>query len=102
MLNGPHLTIPFLSGLPAGTMLRDVQAHYACGGQWYARTRWPQATPAQMIDEVRLQRHFAPVLTWRCAEIRLPPTRRGTGPVPKGASYATRLTHDRSLGQPQR
>ena len=102
MLNGPHLTIAFLSGLPAGTMLRDVQAHYACGGQWCAWTRWPQATPAQMINEVRLQRRFAPVLTWRCAEIRPPPTRRGSGQVPKDASYATRLKHDRSLGQPQR
>ena len=36
MLNGPHLTIAFLSRLPAGTMLRDVQAHDACGGQWCA------------------------------------------------------------------
>jgi hypothetical protein len=51
MLNGPHLTVAFLSRLPAGTMLRDGQAHYACGGQWCAWTRWPQATPAQMIDE---------------------------------------------------
>ena len=69
MLNGPHLTIAFLARLPAGTMLRDVQAHYVCGGQWSAWTRWPQATPAEIIDDVRLQRRFAPVLTWRCAEI---------------------------------
>jgi len=69
MLNGPHLTIAFLARLPAGTMLRDVQAHYACGRQWSAWTRWAQATPAEIVDDVRLQRHFAPVLTWRCAEI---------------------------------
>ncbi len=72
MLNGPRLTIEFLSRLPAAAMLLDVQAHYSSGGQWCAWTRWPQATPAQIIDDARLQRRFAPVLTWRCAEIRLP------------------------------
>ena len=72
MLNGPRLTIGFLLRLPAGTMLCDVQAHYASSGRWCAWMRWPQATPAEIIDDVRLQRRFAPVLTWRCAEIRLP------------------------------
>ena len=69
MLDGPHLTIGFLSQLPAGATLHDVQAHYASGGQWCAWTRWPRTTAAQIIDDVRLQRHFAPVLTWRCAQI---------------------------------
>lgn len=78
MLNGPPLTIALLSHLPAGAMLRDVQAHYAVGDQWYAWTRWPQATPAEIIDDVRLQRRFAPVLTWRCAEIR---TRHANNPI---------------------
>lgn len=73
MLKGPRLTIAFLSGLPVGAMLHDVQAHYISGGQWCAWTRWPQATPVQIIDDVRLQRRFAPVLTWRCAEIHMPP-----------------------------
>lgn len=68
----PHLTIAFLTQLPEETILRDVQAHYAYGGEWVAWTRWPQATPAQIIDDIHLQRRFAPVLTWRCAEIRLP------------------------------
>ncbi len=72
MLKGPRLTIAYLLKLPAAVILRDVQAHYASGGQWCAWTRWPQATPAQIIDDVRLQRRFAPVLTWRCAEICLP------------------------------
>jgi hypothetical protein len=76
MLNGPRLTMAFLSHLPAGTMLCDVQAHYAVGGEWCAWTRWPQATPAEIIDDMRLQRRFAPVLTWRCAGIR---RRHGNG-----------------------
>jgi len=72
-----HLTIAFLSHLPAGTSLRDVQAHWAYDGEWVAWTRWPQATPTEIIDDMRLQRRFAPVLTWRCAEIRLPPASTG-------------------------
>ncbi len=69
----PHLTIAFLSELPERTILCDVQAHYAYGGEWAAWTRWAQATPAEIIEDIHLQRRFAPVLTWRCAEIRLPP-----------------------------
>ena len=72
MLKGPRLTITYLLKLPAGTILRDVQAHYSSGRHWCAWTRWPRATPAQIIDDVRLQRRFAPVLTWHCAEVRLP------------------------------
>lgn len=68
----PHLTVAFLAQLPEQTLLRDVQAHYAYGGEWVAWTRWPQATPSQIIDDIHLQRRFAPVLTWRCTEIRMP------------------------------
>lgn len=68
----PHLTVSFLSQLPGDTVLRDVQAHYAYGGDWIAWTRWAQATPAEIIDDIHLQRRFAPVLTWRCAEICVP------------------------------
>ena len=68
----PHLTISFLAQLPLDTILRDVQAHYAYGGDWIAWTRWAQATPAEIIDDIHLQRRFAPVLTWRCAEICMP------------------------------
>ncbi|MGH7743137.1 MAG: hypothetical protein ACRENS_14080, partial [Candidatus Eiseniibacteriota bacterium] len=69
----PRLTLGLLLSLSDGTMLRDVQAHYMCGRQRVSWTRWPQATPAEVIADMRLQRRFAPVLTWRCAEIRLPP-----------------------------
>jgi hypothetical protein len=72
-LGRPQLTIAFLSELPAGTLLRDVQAHRAYAGEWIPWMRWPQATPAEIIDDMRLQRRFAPVLTWHCVEIRLPP-----------------------------
>jgi hypothetical protein len=68
----PHLTIAFLSALPEGTILRDVHAQYAYGGEWIAWTRWPQATPAEIINDIHLQRRFAPVLTWHCTEICLP------------------------------
>lgn len=69
----PRLTMPLLAQLPTTAILRDVQAHYAYGGELVAWTRWPQATPAEIIDDMRLQRRFAPVLTWACSEIRLPP-----------------------------
>jgi hypothetical protein len=72
MLTGLRLTLASLLRLPAGAVLRDVQAHYASGGQWCAWTRWPQATPIEIMADMRLQRRFAPVLTWRCAEICLP------------------------------
>ena len=68
----PHLTVAFLSALPQRAVLRDVQAHYAYRGEWVAWTRWPRATPAEIIADIHLQRRFAPVLTWRCAEICLP------------------------------
>jgi hypothetical protein len=64
--------MPLLAQLPTTAILRDVQAHYAHGGELVAWTRWPQATPAEIIDDMRLQRRFAPVLTWACAEIHLP------------------------------
>lgn len=76
----PHLTIAFLSQLPTAALLRDVQAHYAYCGEWISWTRWPQATPPEIIDDMRLQRRFAPVLTWRCAEIQVPPANRLTSP----------------------
>ena len=72
-LQRPHLCVALLADLPAGTILRDVEAHYAYGTELIAWTRWPQATPPEIIDDIHLQRRFAPVLTWRCAEIRLPP-----------------------------
>lgn len=71
-LSRPHLTLKLLSELPAGAVLHDVEAHYAYGTERIAWTRWPQATPAEIIDDIHLQRRFAPVLTWRCAEIRIP------------------------------
>ena len=72
MLTGLRLTVASLLQLPAGAVLRDVQAHYACGGQWCAWTRRPQATPTAIMEDMHLQRRVAPVLTWRCAEICLP------------------------------
>src|SRR5215470_7115898 len=78
-LGRPLLTIGLLSRLPAAALLRDVQARSAYGGQWIPWMRWPQATPAEIIDDMRLQRRFAPVLMWHCAEIRLPPPRRDRG-----------------------
>ena len=69
----PRLTMPLLAVLPTTAILRDVQAQYAYGGELVAWTRWPQATPAEIMDDMRLQRRFAPVLTWACSEIRLPP-----------------------------
>lgn len=78
----PHLTVAFLSDLPAGTILRDVQAHYSYGGEWIAWTRWPQASPAEIIDDIHLQRRFAPVLTWRCAEICMPSPFRARFEIP--------------------
>ena len=69
----PRLTMPLLAQLPGTAILCDVQAHYAYGGELVAWTRWPQATPAEIIEDMRLQRRFAPVLTWTCAEICLPP-----------------------------
>jgi hypothetical protein len=83
----PHLTIGLLADLPASTILRDVQAHYAYGGEWIPWTRWPEATPAEIIDDMRLQRRFAPVLIWRCAEIRLPSS--------TGASHPERISRRR-------
>jgi hypothetical protein len=71
MLDGPRLTIPILTRLPAGTILRDVNA---AGHEWIGWMRWAQATPGDIIADMRLQRRYAPVLTWRCAEIR-PPVR---------------------------
>jgi hypothetical protein len=87
----PLLTMPFLRRLPPDALLRDVQAHYIYGGQLTAWTRWPQATPAEIIDDMRLQRRFAPVLTWRCAEIRLPP-RAGGNAHPTRPRIGARIT----------
>jgi hypothetical protein len=75
----PHLTIAFLSALPAGTILRDVQARYAYGREWIPWIRWPQATPAEIISDIHLQRRYAPVLTWHCAELCVP--KRSTPPA---------------------
>lgn len=71
-LSRPRLTMPLLAQLPTQAILCDVQAQYAYGGELVAWTRWPQATPAEIMDDMRLQRRFAPVLTWACMEIRLP------------------------------
>lgn len=76
-LTRPRLTIPLLAQLPPTATLRDVQAHYAYGGELVAWTRWPMATPREIIDDMRLQRRFAPVLTWTCTEIRLQPNAAG-------------------------
>jgi len=65
----PQLTIGMLSQLPAGAVLRDVQAESVRRGQLMAWTRWPRATPAEIIDDMRLQRRYAPTLRWRCTEI---------------------------------
>ena len=82
----PRLTIRLLSHLPVGVVLHDVQAHYAYGRQLAGWTRWPRATPPEIIDDMRLQRRFAPVLTWHCAEIESLPssaeTVGGTGSSP--------------------
>jgi hypothetical protein len=67
-----HLTIARLAALPQGTILHDVQAQYAYGGEWIVWTRWPQASPAEIIDDIHLQRRFAPVLTWQCSELCVP------------------------------
>ncbi len=75
-----HLTVGLLAALPARAILRDVQAHSAHGAESIAWMRWPQASPAEIIEDIYLQRRFAPVLTWRCAEIRLPPRRAGSAP----------------------
>lgn len=72
----PHLTITMLMTMPPETILCDVQARYAFGSEWVSWMRWPQASPAQIIEDIHLQRRFAPVLTWRCAEIRLPAGKR--------------------------
>jgi hypothetical protein len=79
----PRLTMALLAQLPAAAILHDVQARYAYAGEWVAWTRWPQATPAEIIEDMRLQRRFAPVLTWTCTEIRHPPsdTRKAPRPV---------------------
>jgi hypothetical protein len=84
-LGHPHLTIGFLTHLPRGTILRDVQAYWAYDGAWVPWTRWPQATPAEIIDDMRLQRRYAPVLTWHCMEICRPS-------APAGRTLGTRLT----------
>lgn len=68
----PRLTTTLLAQLPAGCILYDVQARYAYGGEWVAWTRWPQATPSEIVEDIRLQRRFAPVLMWTCTEIRRP------------------------------
>lgn len=93
----PRLSIALLSELPAGATLCDVQAHYAYGGEWVAWTRWPQATPAEIIDDMRLQRRFAPVLIWRCAEIRFLATSPGSGNAPprRVSSPFARVTNGR-------
>ena len=86
----PHLTIGFLERLPLGTVLHDVQAQSVSGAGRMAWTRWPQATPTEIVDDILLQRRFAPVLTWRCAEIRLPPLpAAGGAPGTRSASYRT-------------
>jgi hypothetical protein len=72
-LTRPRLTMALLAHLPTTAILCDVQAHSTFGGESIAWTRWPQATPAEIMDDMRLQRRFAPVLTWACTEIRLPP-----------------------------
>jgi hypothetical protein len=69
VLRRPRLTMAALAHLPAGAVLRDVQAHYAYGEEWVAWTRWPAATPAEIMEDMRLQRRFAPVLIWTCAEL---------------------------------
>jgi hypothetical protein len=66
----PRLTMPLLTRLPADATLCDVQAQCAYGGEMVAWTRWPQATPGEIVADMRLQRRFAPVMTWTCAEIR--------------------------------
>jgi hypothetical protein len=70
-LTRPRLTMALLAQLPTTAILCDVQAHSANGGELVAWTRWPQATPDEIMDDMRLQRRFAPVLTWACTEIRL-------------------------------
>jgi hypothetical protein len=95
----PLLTVAFLQQLPADAVLRDVQAHYLYGGQWAAWTRWPQATPAEIMDDMRLQRRFAPVLTWRCAEIRLRP-QRATDTMPSTGTPSWSSVDKRSSAVP--
>lgn len=75
----PRLTMPLLTRLPTDATLCDVQAQCAYAGELMAWTRWPQASPGEIIADMRLQRRFAPVLTWTCAEIRCPD--KGIAPV---------------------
>jgi len=81
-----HLTLSRLIELPADAVLRDVRAFFPYGGVWNAWTRWPRANPAEIIDDMRLQRRFAPVLKWSCAEIRLPTPERGLSLVKQASS----------------
>jgi hypothetical protein len=69
VLRRPRLTMAALAQLPAAAVLRDVQAHYAYGEDWVAWTRWTAATPTEIMEDMRLQRRFAPVLIWTCAEV---------------------------------
>jgi hypothetical protein len=94
----PRLTTNLLAQLPPTTILHDVQAHWAYGGEWIPWTRWPQATPAEIIDDIHLQRRFAPVLRWTCNEIRLPPNDS------KEAARRTKLSsgHLRRVAQARR
>jgi len=91
----PRLSVEMLLQLPRTALLCDAQAHYAYGGEWVAWTRWPQATPSEIIEDMRLQRRFAPVLRWTCAEIRLAPRiaerggrRPAAGPLPRRTAQA--------------
>lgn len=72
MENGHRLTISGLRSLPDGAVLMDVRAYCRLDDTWASWTRWPRATPAEIIEDMRFQRRFAPVLTWRCREIRVP------------------------------
>ena len=69
---GQRLTLDVLMRLPPSAILSDIQAFYAYGGRWGPWTRWPRATPAEIMAGMRLQRRFAPVLKWRCAGIDMP------------------------------
>jgi len=44
-----------------------------------ARDRWGAMLNVQIIDDMRRQRQFLPVLAWRCAEIRLRPANGSAG-----------------------
>ncbi len=99
----PRLSTTLLERLPAAAILCDVQAHYAYGGEWIAWMRWPQATPAEILEDMRLQRRFAPVLTWTCTEIRVAlagtrhTQRRSLQPGPSTERASPSAHHHRAL-----